>query len=180
MNHNKIKRWMIYSIVILAGIGSSIVLAEPLEVTVSKGKEVSIEYTLRIEGKGKLEVIDSNVADAPLTFIHGDRAILPALENALQGMKIGQTAKVTLSPEEGFGLVNPSAIREVKKNRIPKAALKVGTKLQAKEPNGKTTETLVIEIKEDTVVLDSNHPLAGKKLYYEIKILDIKGSPSKS
>ncbi len=180
MNKNRVTRWITCSIAILAIISALLVQAEAMELTVSKDKEVSIEYTLRIEGAVGLETIDSNVADKPLTFIHGAHTILPALEKALKGMKIGQTTQVTLSPEEGFGLVNPSKITEVKKERLPKAALKVGAKLQAKQPDGQTTELIVTEIKEKTVVLDSNHPLAGKKLYYEVKILDIKSSAGKS
>lgn len=174
MNNHKATRWITYSISILTLWGASLVQSEAMESTVSKDKEVSIEYTLRIEEAGKLEVIDSNVGDTPLAFIHGERTILPALEDALVGMKVGQSTKVTLSPEEGFGLVNPSKITEVKKEKIPKAGLKVGTKLQAKQPDGRTTDIVVKEIKENTVVLDANHPLAGKKLYYEVKILDIK------
>jgi len=171
---------MACSIAILAVLSASLVQSEAMELTISKDKEVSIEYTLRIEGLVGLETVDSNVSDAPLTFIHGAHTILPALEKALEGMKIGQKTQVTLNPEEGFGLVNPSKITEVKKNRLPKAALKLGAKLHAKQPDGHTTEMVVTEIKEKTVILDSNHPLAGKKLYYEVKILNIKDIASKS
>ncbi len=180
MKHHKISRWLTYSVAIFTLFSASLVQAEPMELTVSKDKKVSIEYTLRVEGTVGLKIIDSNVADAPMTFIHGEKTILPALEKALEGMKIGQSTQVTLRPEEGFGLVNPSAIVEVKKDRIPKSALKVGAKLQAKETDGSTKNILVTEIREDTVILDSNHPLAGKKLYYEVKILDIKGPVDQS
>lgn len=180
MNHNKIARWMTCSIVILTLFSAALVQAEPEGTTVSKDKAVSIEYTLRIEGEKGLEVIDTNVGDAPMTFIHGSHKILPALENAIEGMKVGETKKVTVKPEEAYGVVNPDAIIEVKKERIPKTALKVGTKLQAKQPNGETQDIIVVEIKEDTVVLDSNHPLAGKTLYYVIVIVDIKGIEAQS
>jgi len=180
MNYKKLTRWMTYSITIISIFSLALVQATAMELTVSNDKEVSIEYTLRIEGTVGLKVIDSNVKDAPLIFIYGKKTILPALEKALLGMKIGQKTQVTLRPEEGYGLVNPLAIIEVKKNKIPKSALKVGTKLQAKQKNGETKDTIVTEILEDTVILDSNHPLAGKKLYYEVKILNIKGSPDQS
>lgn len=180
MKHNKMTRWMTYSITMIAIFSLALVQANAMELTVSNDKEVSIEYTLRIEGTVGLKVIDSNVKDAPLTFIHGKKTILPALEKALVGMKIGEKTQVTLRPEEGYGLVNPTAIIEVKKDKIPKAALKVGTKLQAKQKNGVTKDIVVTEILEDTVILDSNHPLAGKNLYYEVTILDIKSLSSES
>jgi len=125
MNHNKIARWVTCSIAILKLFSAALVQAEPEEPSVSKDKEVSIEYTLRIEGEKGLEVIDTNVGDTPMTFIHGSHKIFPALENAIVGMKVGETRKVTLQPEEGYGVVNPDAIIEVEKDRIPKTALKV-------------------------------------------------------
>jgi len=180
MNQDNITRWITCSLVILTLFNVTLVQAEPEGETVSKDKEVSIEYTLRIEGEKGLEVIDGNVGDAPMTFIQGSHNILPALENAIEGMKVGENRKVTLSPEQGYGLVNQDAIIEVKKDQIPQAALKVGTLLQAKKPNGETHDIRVAEIKKDTVVLDFNHLLAGKTLYYEVIIIDIKGIPFKT
>lgn len=141
------------------------------EMTISTGKEVSIEYTLKLENK---EVIDSNIGSEPLTFTHGARQIIPGLENALEGMKVGDSKQVTVKPEEGYGPINKEALIEVKKEQIPQEALKVGAQLQAKDPNGQILNFRVAEVKDQMVVLDANHPLAGKTLYFEVKILDIK------
>ncbi len=180
MNYYKITRWVTLSVALLTVFSTAFVQAEPEGETVSKDREVSVEYTLRIEGEEGLKVIDTNVGDAPMIFIHGTHKILPALEKAIEGMKVGETRRVTLTPEQGYGVMNPNAIIEVKKDRIPQAALKIGALLQAKQPNGETHDLRVSEIKKDTVVLDSNHPLAGKTLYYEVTIINIKGIPSKS
>lgn len=68
--------------------------------SISQGKTISIEYTLKLEDK---TVVDSNVGGGPLTFIHGSHQIIPGLEKALEGMKIGDIKEVTVKPEEGYG-----------------------------------------------------------------------------
>ena len=80
--------------------------------TVSAGTKVSIEYTLRLEDKA---VIDTNVGSDPLTYVHGSQQIIPGLEKALEGMKMGDSKQVTIKPEEGYGRVNEEAFVEVKK-----------------------------------------------------------------
>ncbi|MEE9543316.1 MAG: FKBP-type peptidyl-prolyl cis-trans isomerase, partial [Thermodesulfobacteriota bacterium] len=84
--------------------------------TVTAGKDVSIEYTLTLEGK---EVVDSNVGGEPLVLTHGSGLIISGLEKALEGMKVGETKQVTVSPDEGYGPVNPEALQEVKKEDVP-------------------------------------------------------------
>jgi FKBP-type peptidyl-prolyl cis-trans isomerase SlyD len=144
--------------------------------TIKSGKEVSIEYTLML---GDKEVIDSNVGSEPLSYTHGAHQILPGLENALEGMKIGDSKQVTVEAEEGYGEVDQNAFQEVNKEQIPPDALKVGAPLQARDPNGQTVSFRVAEIKDQTVVLDFNHPLAGKTLYFDVKVLAVQEKPVK-
>ncbi|MFQ5792771.1 MAG: peptidylprolyl isomerase [Acidobacteriota bacterium] len=146
------------------------------EMTVSSGTRVSIEYTLRLENKA---VIDTNVGSEPLTYVHGSQQIIPGLEKALEGMKIGESNQVTVKPEEGYGLVDQEAFVEVKKDQIPQDALKVDAQLQGRDASGRIVHARVVEIKDKTVVLDLNHPLAGKTLYFKVKILDIQKAPAK-
>lgn len=138
---------------------------------ISAGKEISIEYTLRLEDQ---TAVDTNVGNEPLTYIHGSHQIIPGLEKALEGMKIDESKQVTIKPEEGYGPVNQDAFVEVDKNQIPSDALKIGTPLQGRDNTGRIMTARVSEIKEKTVVLDLNHPLAGKTLYFDVKVLDIK------
>lgn len=139
--------------------------------TVSDGKTISMEYTLTLENK---EVLDTNVGGEPLTFTQGSHEIIPGLETALVGMKAGETKKVTVAPEQAYGEINPQAIQEVPIDQIPPDARKVGVQLQGKDGQGRVVLPKVTEVKEQVVVLDFNHPLAGKTLYFDVKILDVQ------
>ena len=143
--------------------------------TVSDGKTISMEYTLTLENK---EVLDTNVGGEPLSFTQGSHEIIPGLESALQGMKAGERKQVTVDPEQAYGEVNPKAIQEVPIEQIPPDARKVGVQLQGKDGQGRMVTPKVTEVKEQVVVLDFNHPLAGKTLYFDVKILDIQTTPS--
>jgi FKBP-type peptidyl-prolyl cis-trans isomerase SlyD len=144
------------------------------EMTVSSGTQVSLEYTLRLEDKA---VVDTNVGSEPLTYVHGSDQIVPGLEKGLEGMKKGESKEVTVVPEDGYGVVNPEALIEVEKEKVPENAVKVGAQLEGRDANGRPVYARVVEVKDKMVVLDFNHPLAGRTLYFDVKILDIqKGS----
>jgi FKBP-type peptidyl-prolyl cis-trans isomerase SlyD len=138
--------------------------------TVSAGKRVSVEYTLKLDDQ---TVFESNVGKEPLTYIHGDGKMVPGLEKALDGMAVGDTKQVIVPPAEGFGAVDPEAFQEVEKDRLPPDALHVGAQLTGTLPDGRTVHPRVAAVNTDTVVLDFNHPLAGKTLYFDVKIIDI-------
>jgi FKBP-type peptidyl-prolyl cis-trans isomerase SlyD len=142
-----------------------------LKTTVAEGKRVALEYTLTLDDKS---VVESNVGAEPLTYTHGTRQLIPGLEKALEGMAVGDTKQVTVSPSDGYGENDPKAMQEVPKKLIPPDALKVGTRLQGKTPSGQTVYPLVTEVKDDTVILDFNHPLAGKTLHFDVKVVDIQ------
>ncbi len=142
--------------------------------TVAEGKLVSVEYTLKLDDKS---VVESNVGKQPLTYTHGTHQIVPGLEKALEGLAVGDTKEVTVAPADGYGEKDPEALQEVQKQLIPPDALVVGSRLQGKAPDGHMVYPQVAEIKDDTVVLDFNHPLAGKTLHFDVKILDIKQEP---
>ena len=141
--------------------------------TISNGKLISIEYTLTLDDK---KVLDSNVGGQPLDFTQGSHQIIPGLETALEGMKVGESKKVTVAPEQGYGPVNPKAVQEVQIDKIPEEARKIGAQLSAKDDNGRMVHPRVVEVKEKVVMLDFNHPLAGKELFFDVKILDIKAT----
>lgn len=138
--------------------------------TVTQGKEVAIEYTLKLEDQ---TVVDSNVGDTPLTYLHGSHQIVSGLEKALEGMKVGESKKVKVNPEEGYGPIDQAAFMEADKKLIPEDALKVDTLLQGQDRNGHVFTARVAEIRDQTVVLDLNHPLAGKTLYFDVRVLNI-------
>ena len=141
--------------------------------SVTKGKMVSIEYTLRLTDQ---TVVDTNVGNDPLTYLHGSDQIIPGLQRALEGMNVGQKANVTVKPEEAYGLVNKEAFQEIPKEQIPEDALEIDTVLQGQDQEGKNFRVRVSEIKDDSVVLDFNHPLAGKTLFFDITVKNVQES----
>ncbi|MBI2182304.1 MAG: peptidylprolyl isomerase [Deltaproteobacteria bacterium] len=143
---------------------------------VQEGSIVSIEYTLTDE-TGK--VIDSSAGKEPLTYIQGAGQIVHGLEKELAGLKVGDQKKVQVKPEEGYGLPDPTAFQEIPKEKVPPDAHKVGAMLMTKSPQGQAVALRVSEIKEKTIVVDFNHPLAGKTLNFEVKVVDIKAADTR-
>jgi FKBP-type peptidyl-prolyl cis-trans isomerase 2 len=138
---------------------------------VGVGKKVSIEYTVSREDKTKVE---SNVGKDPLTYTHGGGNILPGLEAGLVGLKEGDEKTITLKPEEAYGQVNPKAVVEVKKELVPENLREVGKQLVGRGPHGKMQRFKVKEVKDNTIVLDFNHPLAGQTLVFLVKVLKVE------
>ena len=142
----------------------------PLSPAIENGFTVRLEYTLT-DDAGK--VLDSNKGQDPLTYTQGQEEILPALENALTGLRAGDQKQVTLAPKDGYGEVEPRAQTEVPKEVIPPDSLKVGAELVAQNRTGGSRLVRVKEIKEKTVIIDLNHPLAGKTLHFDVKVLGV-------
>lgn len=151
--------------------------AEKGDKVIKNGSMVSLEYTLSDE-KGK--VIESNKGKEPLSYTQGQGQIIPGLEKGLMGMKVGGTKNVKVKPEDGYGPVDPQAFHEIPRDNVPKEALKVGATLAAKNPQGQSFPVRIHEIKEKTVVMNFNHPMAGKTLSFNVKVLDIKAAETKS
>jgi FKBP-type peptidyl-prolyl cis-trans isomerase SlyD len=145
---------------------------------IKKGSVVSFEYTL-LEDNGK--VIESNQGQNPVTYTHGQREIIPGLEKAFSEMEVNEEKSIRLQPEEAFGPVDPNRFQEVPKTEIPAAGLKVGATLTARSSKGEDQVNQVIhvrEVKPETVILDFNHPLAGKTLDFKVKVLGIQPGES--
>jgi len=138
---------------------------------IQAGSMVAFDYTLTDESG---HVIDTSKGKEPMHYVHGKGQIIPGLEKELAGMTVGSEKKVTVKPEDAYGPVNPQAFQEFPKDKIPVEALKVGAVLTATGPEGQRVPVRVHEIKEKTVVMDFNHPLAGKTLLFDIKITEIK------
>ena len=139
--------------------------------SVQRGVLVSIEYTLRDEA-GK--VIETNVGKEPLTYTHGAGQIVRGLEKELAGMKVGEQKKIQVKPEEGYGLPDPNGVQEILRDKIPAEAQQVGATLMTKGADGRSLPMRIQEIREKTVVVDFNHPLAGKTLHFDVKVTDVK------
>lgn len=141
------------------------------ELRISNGMEVSMEYTIWLNLD---TVADTNVGGEPVTYIQGMGTIVPGLEISLLGMKVGDRSYITVPPVEAYGSILEDALREVSKEGIPLDALEVGMVLQGESEDGEPYTVHIREIREETVILDLNHPLAGKTLYIDVHILDIR------
>ncbi|MFQ5857627.1 MAG: peptidylprolyl isomerase [Anaerolineae bacterium] len=152
-------------------LGSGVEAQTGSAAIIQEGSRVSLEYTLSDEKGG---VIESNKGKPPLSYTHGQGQIIRGLEDGLKGMRVGEQKTIQVKPEDGYGPVSPRAFREVPRENIPPDALKVGTMLVAQNPQGQGLPVRVYEIKEETVVLDLNHPLAGKTLTFNVTIVGIE------
>jgi len=137
---------------------------------IKNGQKVSLEYSVFLEDGTE---IDSNVGDSPLIFVFGEHQVFPALEDALKGLRMGDTKEVFLSPEQAYGPVIQEAYREVDLETVPQPYRFEGAVLGVQDPAGGVFPIRVHKIKDKRVVLDFNHPLAGRSLKFNVKVLEI-------
>ncbi|MBN2043454.1 MAG: peptidylprolyl isomerase [Anaerolineales bacterium] len=131
---------------------------------------VAIEYKLTVDG----EMIDSS-DDGPLEYLHGHSNIIYGLEKELTGMKIGESKKVEVSPEEGYGEVDPEAVLEVPRTEFPDdVPLEPGIELEITDDEGDMMFATIMEVGEENVLLDTNHPLAGQTLFFEVSVVGLR------
>jgi len=144
--------------------------AKPDSLGIQNGSTVQLEYRLS-DDKGK--VLDTNEGGDPLVYTHGQGQIIPGLEKALSGLRMGDIKHVVVSPDEAYGPIRPDAFVEVPKERVPEKSRIVGAHLVAQGQDGQTRHAFVKEIKEKTILLDTNHPLAGKILTFDVKVVGV-------
>jgi FKBP-type peptidyl-prolyl cis-trans isomerase 2 len=138
---------------------------------IEHGKKVSLEYTVFLVDGTQ---IDSNVGEDPLIFVLGNHQVFPALENALLGLKVGDTKEVTLKPEEAYGPVMSDAFKEVDAESVPAPYRYVGAVLGIQDPAGGVYPIRVHQVQDDKVTLDFNHPLAGQALRFDVKVVGLE------
>jgi len=131
---------------------------------------VSIEY----EVKDGDTVVDSNVGGAPLVFMYGKGQIIPGLENGIQEMNIGEKGNVLVQPEDAYGELNEDAKQEVPKDQFAGIDLEIGMTLYGQGEDGGTVQVTVKEIGDENVIIDFNHPLAGKALMFTVTVNNVR------
>jgi len=137
---------------------------------IQENQVVSIEYEVR-DGEN---VVDSNMGGAPLVFMYGKGQIIPGLENGIKDMTIGDKADVLVNPADAYGEYNPDATQEVPKDQFAGIELTEGMTLYGQGEDGGTVQVIVKEIKDDSVIIDFNHPLAGKELMFTVAINNVR------
>lgn len=144
---------------------------------VADGLVVSLAYSLRLDDGDE---IDAAAADDPLVYLHGAGNIIPGLERALAGMKVGQTKKVAVDPSDGYGEVVPDAYEIVPYEAFPAGMeLREGMGLRMVDDNsGQVIEAYISELQEEGVLLDLNHPLAGETLFFDVEVVNLREATS--
>lgn len=138
---------------------------------IKKDAIVSLTYTLKNSDGQEL---DQANADKPFAYLHGNKQIVPGLENALEGMTVGDKKEVTVSPEEGYGEFIPGLKMDVERSNFPKdIKLQAGMQFSA-EVSGKDRVFTVTGIEEDKVQVDGNHPLAGQTLHFAVEVVEVR------
>jgi FKBP-type peptidyl-prolyl cis-trans isomerase 2 len=137
---------------------------------IKNGDSVSVNYTGRLEDG---TIFDTSIQEGrtPLTAKLGEGQLIPGFENGLIGMLIGEKKTIEIEPQDAYGEVNEMMIQEVNLNQVPEN-VKVGDMLQGQNQYGPVQVT-VKEVKESTAVLDMNHPLAGKKLIFDLEVVSV-------
>jgi FKBP-type peptidyl-prolyl cis-trans isomerase SlyD len=142
---------------------------------ISADKVVLIHYTLTDEDG---EVLDSSHGQAPLAYIHGMGNIIPGLEKALAGRSVGETFRVSIEPEEGYGLRDEDLIQAAPRSAFHGVDdIEPGMQFHAETPEGMQLVT-VVEVMDDEVILDGNHPMAGMTLNFAVEVTDIRDATS--
>ncbi len=131
---------------------------------------VSLEYELRTDG----EVVDSNLGKDPLVFMFGKSQIIPALEDGIKNMQTGERADILIKAPDAYGEYDADATQELPIEQFADIELEVGMSLYGQSEDGSRTQVVVKEIGSDAIIIDFNHPLAGKDLMFSVGISDVR------
>ncbi|PKP25979.1 MAG: peptidylprolyl isomerase [Bacteroidetes bacterium HGW-Bacteroidetes-2] len=140
--------------------------------------QVKQKDTVKVHYTGKLEngqIFDSSIEREPLEFTLGKGQLIPGFENGVLNMKVNEKKTIKIPQAEAYGEVKKELFHEVEKDKLPEdLKLEIGMALVSKAPDGSERQLIVSEIKDKTIVVNANHPLAGKDLIFELEVLDIQ------
>lgn len=138
---------------------------------VAAKKIVSIEYTLKDDDGN---IVDSSKGGDPLVYLHGANNLIPGLEKQLEGKSSGDELNVRIPPEEAYGNRDDAKVESVNKSMFGDENIKVGAQYHAAGPNNEHFVVTVVDVKDDMVTIDANHPLAGVHLNFEVKVVEVR------
>ena len=140
--------------------------------------QVKENNTVKVHYTGKLadgQVFDTSEGKEPIEFVLGQGRLIPGFEKGLIDMKLNEKKTINIAKEEAYGEVNDQLIQEVDKANLPQdMEPKVGMGLVSKSPEGQEMNLMIIEVKDESVVIDGNHPLAGRDLIFDLEVVEIK------
>ncbi|MGN8257839.1 peptidylprolyl isomerase [Pseudomonas sp. SMSB3] len=139
---------------------------------IAANKAVSIDYTLTNDAG---ETIDSSAGGAPLVYLHGAANIIPGLEKALEGKQAGDELTVAIEPEDAYGEYLAELVSTLNRSLFEGVdQLEVGMQFHASAPDGQMQIVTIRDIDGDDVTVDGNHPLAGQRLNFQVKVVDVR------
>ena len=146
--------------------------------------QVTVNSKVKVHYTGKLangEVFDTSDGKEPIEFTLGQGQLIPGFEKGLIDMKLNEKKTINMTKDDAYGEVNETLIQEVKKTDLPQdMEPKVGMGLVSKSPEGQEINLMVVEVKEETIVIDGNHPLAGRDLVFDLEVVEIAASEIKA
>lgn len=131
---------------------------------------VVIDYKVRVNG----DIIDSSAPGEPLVFLSGTGKILPTLEAGISEMRVGEQQKISVLAKDAYGEYYEDAKDEVPLEQFDGIDLELGTPVQGQDAEGRMIQATVIGLKENTVVIDFNHPLAGHDMEFDVTLLEVR------
>jgi FKBP-type peptidyl-prolyl cis-trans isomerase SlpA len=142
------------------------------ELAIGPGTKITLHFSLQLDNG---EMVDTNFERDPATFTVGDGNLLPGFEKALFGMLEGEHKTLLIKPEDGFGQRNPNNIQDIARTQFsPDLELSEGLMLSFADAQKTELPGVVVSFDEDVVVVDFNHPLAGRDILFEVAILKIE------
>lgn len=135
---------------------------------IEKGSKVKVHYTGRLDEEN---VFDTSVDKEPLEFVVGEGMLIPGFENSVIGLNLGDKKTIELESEEAYGPIREELINSVPVEKLPEG-VQVGSMLQAMTDQG-PINVVVVELGETEALVDANHPLAGKKLIFDLEIVEV-------
>ncbi|MCW8883349.1 MAG: peptidylprolyl isomerase [Sedimenticola sp.] len=139
-------------------------------------KAVILDYVTRDQSG---EIIDSSANDGYLTYIHGTESLIPALEEALSGHQQGEKLSISISCDDAYGERDESLIESVPRENFPGVEqIEVGMQFQTEMEEGVPFMVTVVDLDDESVTVDGNHPLAGKVLNFDLEIIEVRDASS--
>jgi FKBP-type peptidyl-prolyl cis-trans isomerase SlyD len=138
---------------------------------------VSLDYTLKDDEGELLDSSDGSDGEEahPIDYVHGYGMLVPGLEAALAGLETGDEREIVVLAENGYGERDDDLVLEVERSEFPNpAAVTAGDEFIAESEEGGDMPMRVVEVKDDSVIVDANHPLAGQRLHYKVKVLVVR------
>lgn len=137
---------------------------------IEKGKKVKLNYVLMVDD----DIVQSSKGGEPFEYVHGETQIISGLASELEGLKQGDEKTIVVPPEKGYGESSSAAFKEFPRSSLPpEINPEVGMQLEVRGSSGDPRPAKISEVKDETIVLDLNHPLAGKTLKFEVKVLEV-------